>query len=841
MVVSVAGDDVPTTTGMTANTMEFRIQKWTLNRDWSVTFYGSTTHDDMYDIVAGPKPEDVEALPIQEEPFRDMYTPSQPYFDVAMYPKDPGAALISNLHFPDVPHNENTSSMKHGAFTFLYVKSDEYAPILSSGIDADDTSITLNNTYHVTEGDLRLIDGEIVLFGAPSGNTVPITRGLYTSTAVAHDAASRVYLLHSKVESVSFPSNFFHGTKYPYWTDIVRLPNTRVAVVLATMTNDYGDSPQGINLLTNNEEYGLVLYDTTYPVLLHSDTEVADVSDPIWDENEHTFGLQQAYESTSDGNMTASLVVNTKMPIREFLENTDAPLIGGTSTTGSGGSLPDNTTYMISVCAYNADGYTPVSDLQVVKTGAGGGDNKITLSGITWPEGTYDGYVVFAAQSDLRLICAQDEVEDTLPSSINFTGPWKRSTWNMPSVDFRKVIVKAKKVWHSGVLGSQVTSVSTNTIVCSALANLGDDWSGRVLTILANVDDTTSVKNFSITGYTDSTGTFTCSPDPLAAGVEVDDVFVVRFKADTITSTSIGDSGLISGVYPDGDIPDHKVGKYVWVILGTGRGQIRKITANTATTYTIDRPWKVTPNSSSTWIIVEPSWQYRAESEIPESYDKTALAALPITAANLGRQTYCVAGFIRDVNGVETPEDLVLPREFWLFGALGNVISTERLTFNFQGDLENPDTVDVPLPVTLSQNTLAEVYEVWATISTPAVGADIVFDLKWSEDGGVTWADSLFPSTRTLPAGETSLVYRGEDLAADPLLLRRSFWVKPYISGIGSTTPGADLSITVRYRIREDNTSEVGGRIGRLGGASYQRGTATNTGYKLRGTIPVGV
>jgi hypothetical protein len=61
MVVSVADPDIPAGTG------KFRIQRWSLNRDWSIEIQGRTVTDSMYDMTAGPKPADVTPAPIPGE------------------------------------------------------------------------------------------------------------------------------------------------------------------------------------------------------------------------------------------------------------------------------------------------------------------------------------------------------------------------------------------------------------------------------------------------------------------------------------------------------------------------------------------------------------------------------------------------------------------------------------------------------------------------------------------------------------------------------------------------------------------------------------------------------
>jgi hypothetical protein len=47
--------------------VEFRVTRWQLNPDWSIDIEGTSTCDDMYDLVKGPKPADAQAEPVPAE------------------------------------------------------------------------------------------------------------------------------------------------------------------------------------------------------------------------------------------------------------------------------------------------------------------------------------------------------------------------------------------------------------------------------------------------------------------------------------------------------------------------------------------------------------------------------------------------------------------------------------------------------------------------------------------------------------------------------------------------------------------------------------------------------
>ena len=69
MVCSMTHADMPGGAG------EFRVVSWRLNKDFSIDVQGRTTTDSMYDLVAGPKPADVEPAPVPEEIMYDTGVP----------------------------------------------------------------------------------------------------------------------------------------------------------------------------------------------------------------------------------------------------------------------------------------------------------------------------------------------------------------------------------------------------------------------------------------------------------------------------------------------------------------------------------------------------------------------------------------------------------------------------------------------------------------------------------------------------------------------------------------------------------------------------------------------
>ncbi|MEK7216030.1 MAG: putative Ig domain-containing protein, partial [Chloroflexota bacterium] len=66
--------------------------------------------------------------------------------------------------------------------------------------------------------------------------------------------------------------------------------------------------------------------------------------------------------------------------------------------------------------------------------------------------------------------------------------------------------------------------------------------------------------------------------------------------ADIFSSTTVGKAGLTMTVN------EHK-DRFISILAGTGKGQVRRITSNTATTLTVDPKWDTTPDATSVFRI----------------------------------------------------------------------------------------------------------------------------------------------------------------------------------------------------------------------------------------------
>ena len=241
--------------------------------------------------------------------------------------------------------------------------------------------------------------------------------------------------------------------------------------------------------------------------------------------SEWTFDSDQEYTTLADGSALASLIVTGKLPVNEFsATGAGAPGIGSISQSTTGGSLPANITLWVAICAIDSNGLPSApSNIAIIGTGTASG-GSFTLDDIIWPAvAGLASYVLFVGtQPDL--ICAQATgtltagTGDTYtPSSITFGGPVVRSTWALPSPYVAKVRIKAKLLLHAGVAGIAVTTVSTNTLVCSELVDTSStpfSPVGRILSVIGRPNGSTPFASFSITAFVPTTGTITLDRDP---------------------------------------------------------------------------------------------------------------------------------------------------------------------------------------------------------------------------------------------------------------------------------------------------------------------------------------
>ena len=406
--------------------------------------------------------------------------------------------------------------------------------------------------------------------------------------------------------------------------------------------------------------------------------------DPFWDYTELTFGLWQDYSLQKEGGWEAALIVRGEMTINTFTLGKDPPLIHGVRFSQSGGFLRGGKVHYF--CIAHRDGgefghYTPISNVVAVWLPAGSYSNMVTFPLLEAAPGTYPGLTLWGG-TDVRRMCMQLDMTGlpiTTGGSLVFQGPLNTLTWAAPNVSARKVRIKAKPVVHAGVAGLQVQEViGSNQIRAAEWAGATDNWVGQHMSVIADWSDGSApLWNFTITAFNPDEGIITVQPDVIRAtpedSVQAGDVMIVRSQPTGWSATTIANSLWDNSVNEaqfgaSGMVPDAEIGMIIRIIQGTGKGQRRIVVGNTQTEHTIDRKWDVMPDADSIYIVEAPDWIYTAESASPEVGQQNQDVEIRMRVSNLANTTVLVGGFQVDERGTETPEEIAVFREIFVWG-----------------------------------------------------------------------------------------------------------------------------------------------------------------------------
>lgn len=179
-----------------------------------------------------------------------------PDFGVEVSALDPTVAEVTGLAFSDLT---NTYSITAGTFTFFFVIEATILTTLTAAISATDPSIDVVDASGISDGDYLQIGREVVLCGAPSGTTVPITRGQLATTADVASSGASVWAVQQKVQTATFPLDFVNSEAITDWVLLQPLPDTKLLSVGGSVTNGYGESEVAYVPLTNNSDHGMKL------------------------------------------------------------------------------------------------------------------------------------------------------------------------------------------------------------------------------------------------------------------------------------------------------------------------------------------------------------------------------------------------------------------------------------------------------------------------------------------------------------------------------------------------------------------------------------------------------
>lgn len=385
-------------------------------------------------------------------------------------------------------------------------------------------------------------------------------------------------------------------------------------------------------------------------------------SNPLLSATDRQMRLTQRYSLLAAGDWAAFVDVTGQLPLNHLLPG--FPVIGTVSTSATGGSLPGGQLIFVALSGVNGDGYeTSLSEVFGVYTPVGTNTCRVVLDGIEWPAGT-SGYRVYASYDQNRISRFAESASQS--STVIVGTPPNVRTVGPPSKDIAAIRLRAKIGWHVGIVGDEVTGVTSSTISRAGSTWVTNELAGRVLSIISDRSDGSAPPlDFNIVANT--ADTFTVTPDPLAAGVEPGDAFVIRAKATTFGPSTIGDAKFVNYAAPSGLTVNEERGRKVRIIAGTGKGQCRLIASNSATVLTIEGVWETQPDATSQFIVEDANWIDGAPVEIDnaeEGFEQT----LSIQVDNALNQTLLVFPVMIYRGGVESPEQYSPWREIYLYG-----------------------------------------------------------------------------------------------------------------------------------------------------------------------------
>jgi hypothetical protein len=181
-------------------------------------------------------------------------------FTADVSPADPSAIEIANLTFPVNPNKPDFYQITAGTFNIYFQDATFGGYALQTGITAVSPSITTSVTpSQISAGDYIQIGNEILECGAPSGNTIPVSRGQAGSTAASASTGANVRKVAIQTATATYPPGFFATPDAATWVLDQSMPGALVLSVVGYLTNQYGNSPSHAICLTNNSDHGLQL------------------------------------------------------------------------------------------------------------------------------------------------------------------------------------------------------------------------------------------------------------------------------------------------------------------------------------------------------------------------------------------------------------------------------------------------------------------------------------------------------------------------------------------------------------------------------------------------------
>lgn len=290
------------------------------------------------------------------------------------------------------------------------------------------------------------------------------------------------------------------------------------------------------------------------------------------------------------------------------------------------------------------------------------------------------------------------------------------------------LVFKLRREFVSGIFEQTAASVTNidpthGTIAFGGSGGTTNQFVGRVLSKMANAVGSTAlipIQDFTVTAN-DTSGNFTVTPDPVAAGCNIGDVFALRTAPTAADATSFTDN-LFTNLYNAGLAAHANKGNLVLVIAGHGAGHTpQTVVDNTTTKVTVSPGWAIVPDATSVIVLVEAIPQVVLS---PDPTNATGELLGSIPPANYSGQPVRIEGYTS--SGIEGPIETVPFREIYIWGAQGTrtILATDPDAMLLTDHVLRFDTsaATQPSPTTLS----AAITTTNATSISATSGANVV-------------------------------------------------------------------------------------------------------------------
>ena len=184
----------------------------------------------------------------------DADVPAAPGF--SLFAAGDGTVEISGIGFTDL---SNTYSIQAASCMLHFWDELTGFPTLSLSTPITGTAagLVLSSAVGLAAGSLLQIQDELLLVQSSSGTSITVERGVYGTAAVAHAAATLVYVLDRKLFVLPFARGFFGSPSSGSYQQRITLPDVRIAAAQMFVTNALGNSETTAKRFTNTIDDGL--------------------------------------------------------------------------------------------------------------------------------------------------------------------------------------------------------------------------------------------------------------------------------------------------------------------------------------------------------------------------------------------------------------------------------------------------------------------------------------------------------------------------------------------------------------------------------------------------------